>query len=457
MSKKVLYITGIVLVCSICRLQADVINSTWVGGSQGEWGEAKYWADPNNWDPHVVPDNNGDTFAVTIDSDTGIIQLHLKQVRTIDRLDCYGEVWMYMGDPNWIQLTINEPNGLTNYGVFRLFIHGSEFDRIVGNITNRGVMELKSKIGYIVGNVTNASGAELDLIDLWTTGSISNLADGMIWIGHTVETGNVENTGSIMLLPASELVAYNTLHNTGEIKMNGGFCGSDNLLHNDTDGVIKGFGVVFAEELLQNEGQISAFGGSLTIACEGSFTNTGTLGNMCVSSLYISSTDDVSNQSKMVINPGGGVAFDCNLVNEPNATIQLNGGTLASSTSTITQQAGATFEGFGAISSDVIISPKGIVRLTGPTNIVGDVEIDEDATLEISDGLTLITGHVTCDGTIHMKGGWMVPQGGISGSCNIVWEPGPYSHVADFNLDGQVDFEDFSFFADTWLWEADWR
>jgi len=77
--------------------------------------------------------------------------------------------------------------------------------------------------------------------------------------------------------------------------------------------------------------------------------------------------------------------------------------------------------------------------------------------LEISDGTTLITGHTTCNGTIHIKGGRIIPQGGLSGACNIVWEPGTYANVADFNLDGTDNFKDFADFADTWLWRSAWR
>ncbi|MHC4556416.1 MAG: hypothetical protein ACYTFW_06850 [Planctomycetota bacterium] len=34
---------------------------------------------------------------------------------------------------------------------------------------------------------------------------------------------------------------------------------------------------------------------------------------------------------------------------------------------------------------------------------------------------------------------------------------GVYTHIADFNLDGAVNFKDFIAFADTWLWQTSWR
>lgn len=67
------------------------------------------------------------------------------------------------------------------------------------------------------------------------------------------------------------------------------------------------------------------------------------------------------------------------------------------------------------------------------------------------------TGQTTCNGTIHIKGGYVIPQGGLSGNCNVIWEPGLYTNVADFNLDGQVNLKDFAYFADVWLWQSAWR
>ena len=461
MFRKIFALAAIVLIVGVCNLQAAQIASTWTGGSQGEWGNAKLWADPCNWNPAIVPDNDMiNTFAVTIDAGGDVVQIRLQQERTIDRLDCYGNIRMYMGDPNWIELTLNEPNGLTNYGEFTLFIHGSEFDRVVGNITNRGIMELRSSIGYIMGNVTNADGAELILTNLWVTGKIENSAGGLVDVERSTDVNNVENAGSIVIIPTGDLATNNTLHNTGEIQIYGGLCESEDVFHNDIGGIIKGFGVLYAEQLFQNEGQIIAFGGPLSVASDGSLTNTGTLGNMCLSTLYINPTEDVNNQGNITIKPGGGIAFDCHLINEPNATIQLNGGTLALNDSTVTQQAGATFEGFGTISGGsggIVIKPDAEVKLTASTNIVGNVEINEDATLEISDGVTLVTGQTVCDGTIHMKGGYIVPQGGLSGNCDIIWEHGLYTNASDFNLDGQVNFEDFAYMADTWLWQTAWQ
>jgi hypothetical protein len=133
-----------------------------------------------------------------------------------------------------------------------------------------------------------------------------------------------------------------------------------------------------------------------------------------MSSLHIRPAEDVNNLGTIEVNAGGGVAFDCNMVNEPNAVIKLLGGTIAAKT--ITQSAGAIFEGFGGITGNVMINPNGLIELTGPTNIVGDVTVEHKAVLEISNGQTLIVGHTTNNGEIRVVNGDVVSQGGYSGS-----------------------------------------
>ncbi len=179
--------------------------------------------------------------------------------------------------------------------------------------------------------------------------------------------------------------------------------------------------------------------------------------------MHIKLAVDINNNGTIEVNAGGGVAFDCNLINEPNnllsepnGVINLLGGNLAATT--ITQKAGAVFQGFGTITGGVVIEPNGLIELTGPTNIVGDVTIDPNATLEISDGTTLVTGDCACNnGTIHMIGGRIIIQGTFTNdNCNIIWEPGTYTNAADFNLDGTVNNKDLAAFAATWLWQAAW-
>jgi len=170
---------------------------------------------------------------------------------------------------------------------------------------------------------------------------------------------------------------------------------------------------------------------------------------------FLPAVGDVDNTGTIDVNRAGAVTIKGNLNNKPNGAIRLLGGTL--SANTIRQSEGATFEGFGGVTGDVVIKREGIIKLTGPTSIVGDVSIERDAELEISDGQVLITGHATCDGTIHMKGGQIIPQGGLSGDCNIISEPSIYSDMADFTLDGKTNFRQLVVLADTWLYQTNWN
>jgi len=419
MFRKKLALIAILCTFFAGNLQAEQIHSTWVGESRGDWETAI------NWNPALVPENGANTFAVTISGD---VNVDLDESHFIDQLDCYGNVRLGInngGLSEWVILKVVGPNGLRNHGYLS---------------TDSQVML------DIEWNLVNFAGSTID-----------TAVNGGIDVD-----GNIENAGLIISCPPVGLMS-SEVHNVGQIIVYGGVCSiGEEIWDNDSTGIIRGFGTLAfgtrGVRTLINKGKIYTTGGGLTVATNGLSSNTGTIGNTTLTSLnlmHVGIPSDMSNFGTIEVNAGGGVAFDCNLVNEPNGTIKLLGGTLAGQT--ITQKAGASLQGFGGITGDVVIDPDGIIKLTGPTNIIGDVTISSGATLQISDGLTLITGQTTCNGTIHIKGGYLIPQGGLSGNCNIIWEPGLYTNVADFNLDGKVNLKDFAYFADTWLWQTAWR
>jgi hypothetical protein len=404
----------------------------------------------------------GDSYVVTINKpplNIDEVTVGLYGTTIIDRLDCYGKVNLENWSDYYVWLTIPqsnppyppEPNCLANHGDLNID------DRInitadVRNLPGATLVFGKHIMGEhinIFGNLYNEAGATI----LCDAGEL------------LIRDGSLVNAGMVMITPHSGLSVYKRLYNSGGIEIYGGECSADDILDNDSVGTIEGFGVVYAGPPLINKGRIYASGGSLAVATEGQVSNLGVIGNSPGASLNIKIIDipgnetnyllaDANNLGKIEVNAGGSVVFDCNLVNDPNALINLLGGTVAAEK--ITQKPGATLQGFGGITTDVLISPDGIIKFTGPTNIVGDVNISEGATLEVSDGTTLITGHCTCnEGTIHMIGGAIILQGGFTNNnCRIVWEPGLYTNVADFNLDGKVNLKDFAYFADTWLWES---
>lgn len=435
MFKQTFFLTILLSIFCTNSVKGAVIDSNWVGGCC-----ARYWSDANNWNPNIVPDNGGgNTFVVTINANTNYIDVILEQDRTIDRIDCYssGEYDIDLGGNN-VELTFASPNGLTNHGNLTIADLANVDVFIIGNVRNYGSLAFDGEVG-VDGNLQNFENGELAILKGETS----------------VESGRLENLGLLVIPSPGKLLADPCLANIGQVRMNGGLC-DVGILDNNSTATISGYGTFYTSDLIRNEGEIYAAGGSLVIVSEGSLTNTGILGNKPMASLnimHVGLPKDINNLGKIEVNAGGGVIFDCNLINEPNGIIQLKGGTLAATT--ITQTADANFAGFGGITGDIVIDPNGIIKLAGPTNIVGDVNISANATLEISDGVTLVTGHTTNNGTIHMKGGRIIPQGGITNNGNVIWETGTYNNVADFNLDGQVNFKDFASFAETWLWQAD--
>ena len=436
MFNRILFSAAVLSILLACNVQGEVYHSTWVGGCCNG-----YWDDANNWYPKIVPDNDGEnTFDVTIDANNNYVDVILYKDRTVNRLDCYSadQYDIDLGG-NGITLTLATSDGLANYGNLNIADLGFVVVDIDGNVRNYKNLEFDGHID-IDGDLLNFEKAELEI----STGETS------------AEGGQLVNAGTVTICSLRTFATEPEYINSGHIQINGGAYGAE-ILRNMSTGTVRGFGSLEAEQLL-NEGNISAAGGVLSVHIDNPMTNTGTLRNEPIASLNIihaGQSGNMKNLGMINVGTGGGVAFDCNLVNEPNGVIKLFGGAL--SATMITQKADATLQGFGGITGDIVIGPDGIIKLTGPTNIVGDVEIDPNATLEVSDGLTLITGQTTCNGTIHIKGGYLIPQGGLSGNCNVIWEPGLYTNVADFNLDGQVNLKDFAYFADVWLWQTAWR
>ena len=409
MFNKGLVLAAIIAIPSIGSYAAT-INSTWVGGEDGAWENAA------NWSPAMVPDNNGaNTFNVTIAAEIiegNDISIGLTQSHTINCMDCNitgDDVVLDFG--KWtlenVEITLTDANGITNYG-------GLDFGQI-----------------NIAGNINNVSGAYLCIEDSYISGNIHNQAnaildfEGLIEVeGEKIQDGNnIENAGTICFWgPVADLYSEGTFSNTGQINLYAADCAASKIM-NSSSGVIQGSGSIGIESdggLFQNDGLISASGGALIIfSVNSDFVNNGTLRSEPSCALHIkpeflgATPSDVNNAGTIEIKPGGGVTFYYNLINQPTGQIKLLAGTLAATT--ITQSAGATLEGFGNIAGNVIIEDNGIVKLTGPTNIVGDMTVLSGSKLKIGDGQTLITGQTENEGTIELIGGTVIYQGGYDG------------------------------------------
>lgn len=386
---------------------ADVIVSNWMGQDENEWMDSAKWL------PKRIPFNNGgDTFAVTINTlertriRAGFVANPSAGIR-IDTLDCYGDVDLEFGE---VPLVLADPNGLTNYGRFQISGAGVEHT-IVGNFNN-----------------TNS---------------------GYIQSAHSVELhGTLTNAGELFLVPHSAFSIDANITNEGEVLIYAGMISCGSVWDNMPGGTIKGEGLIYVNLAFNNQGIVTA-SGPLLIATNGAVINSGTLCNDPLGALRIGHSVEpmpTVNEGTVEVNPGG-VAFEGDLVNEPNGIIQLRNGVVAAPL--IMHSAGATLEGFGGITGDLIMEPNSLVKLAGPTQIVGNLQIGSDATLQISDGTTIVTGLTICEGNIRLVGGRIIPQGGLNGTCNITWESSLNSNAADFNLDGKVNFADYAYFADT--------
>jgi hypothetical protein len=394
MSTKQFTLAVVVLALLACQLQAGIVNSKWVGGSSGQWETA------SNWNPAIVPDNSATrTFAVTIDGGTGGVKVILAYGHGIDSMWCYGDVTF---QPSMqyapVKLSMANPSGLTNYQEFH---------------TTAWAVRL-IEIG---GNVNNTSGATIDFWGVKVWGDLINPAGGSVQINGSASTGNTTNDGNLLI--ADKFTVHGKLANSGQIDIYN--CGYDcDAFENTVAGKVTGFGTGFCASSWTNEGKILATGGSLCLlTISGSVANLGTLANDPLAAMNIKHMGQglppaANNSGTIEVNAGGGIAFDCDLVNEANAVIKLLGGTLAAKT--VTQKVGAILQGFGWITGNVVIESNAVIRLTGPTNIVGNLTIAEGATLDISDGTVLVTGLTTCNGgTIQTRNATIITQGGTSG------------------------------------------
>jgi len=238
--------------------------------------------------------------------------------------------------------------------------------------------------------------------------------------------GGVVNYGRGTLAFDPALWAQQRVENYGPVDMYfAGYSGQGGF-KNHAPGKIKGCGYVgSAGGPVENAGTIMSFGGPLIIISgTSSVSNSGILTASPGTTLTVvtPATPEIKNQGTIEVCLGGTVVFDCNLVNEAAAVMKLSGGTLAAKR--ITQTRGATLQGFGGISGNLVIDPNAVVTLIGPTQIVGDVQVSKGGKLEVSNGTTFITGQVTGGGTIYMKDGNVVPLGGFSSDCIVIRESG---------------------------------
>lgn len=409
-------VVAFAMVWAIWSCNAFADQSVWIGPDGGSWQNA------NNWSPKQVPDNNmipGVSYSVTI-ATTQRTRINLQQGVEINSLVCSGDVDFEHSQPTPIVIT---GTGLVNNG--RLEFSGVGPHDVKGSFVNSSGAELQPS------NLLNIDG------DLTNEGSIFLLGSSEYTGLDVGEGGVITNNGKIVILH-SHVVA--------------------NGFINGSSGAIEGSGWIGVGETIQNQGIISASFGELSILfAGGGLSNTGTIRNSAGASVLVTHLffeGEISNEGMVEVNAGGGVTFDTTVRNKSAGTLKLLDGVLAAPSIIQTKDAG--FSGFGTITGNIVIEQDGKIQLTGPANVIGTVDIGANATLEISDGQTLITGHTTNNGTIHLKSGGIGRfQGGLTDNGDIIHESGSYytqeelEHAVgevirkyDPSLDGKVGLEE---------------
>lgn len=376
------------ILCAISCGNAFAVDSNWTGPDGGSW------QNPDNWFPPGVPDNDvspGVTYDVTI-STTEKVRIGFSESVKVSSLTCSGEVDFEHGGGN-MSLTITE-----------------------APLVNNGKMQFSGQGPYTLhGSFVNNSEAELMLSNLLQVKVGNVINDGQILIVGTEEhTGLVISDGGVLTNNGKIVNFHSSLSATG--------------ITNGPLGEIEGSGWILAGTI-ENQGLISASFGELSvISYEAILSNSGTIRNTAGASVvvtYFLAVGELSNEGMVEVNAGGGVTFNIPVQNEATGIIKLFDGVLA--TPNIIQTVDAGFSGFGTITGNITIEQGGGIQLTGPTNVIGTVDIGTNATLEISDGQTLITGHTTNDGSIHLKSGGIGRfQGGLTDNGTIIHETGSY-------------------------------
>ncbi|MCP4711227.1 MAG: hypothetical protein GY869_21620, partial [Planctomycetes bacterium] len=222
-------------------------------------------------------------------------------------------------------------------------------------------------------------------------GNLINTISGYFDVSSQVDIiGDLINYGQIINTPGNSLFVENDLTNLGIIFVYNGNVSSQDIFENTASGVLQGFGVCYSDTELRNFGNIRSYGGSMVLASSGMVSNQGVIinsPNTFLNIVHIGSSADFNNSGTLQVNQGGGISVDNNLNNFPTTTIELRGGTLTAQS--ISMPPGASFSGFGGITGNILMIHNSVIQLTGPTNIVGDVTLDNSTTLQISDGQTL--------------------------------------------------------------------
>ena len=272
------------------------------------------------------------------------------------------------------------------------------------------------------------------------TGTLAIGKQGQLVLdGGSLLAGSIAQDGELVVSKDSMLVANmklgalsrtqldanltnaGTLTLTRNLLNEHGITGSATLV-NHASGTITGTGSI--ETRVSNAGTLQSKGGDLTLAGQ-TFYNTGLVRNGVGSNLFINAAT-VTNLGQVQVQSGGSLVFNANLSVQPDKSLQLLGGTLA--TPKLSNFAGGMVSGFGTLVGD--LRNLGKVNFYGPTTIVGSVINEAGGDLLVRNDQTLITGDLINHGTLRTLGGKVVYEGTFTNLGAYISDPSE-SHFTD--------------------------
>ena len=397
-------------------------TANWTGG-QGVWDDA------SNWDTEVYPDNfmTGDEWTCIIDGGASWVDVGLQNSQTVSYVQTYSTADGGVHIVNWASWASLAFVTLTNHGTLEL--HGME---VSGNIVNNGSAEMEMEYLRVTGNVDNFG--DMQCFDVDMDGDFTNRAGAQVEVEHMleVEDGTFTNDGTAVLTPFGSLDAFESLINNNLVLLYGGECSSGGTFVNN--GRAQGGGFLHSGTQINNAGVILSENADLTVhtggtAVFGTVINAGSLGNSPGTSLHVMAAS-VDHTGVIEVNSQGAVTFTCDLTNPAGAEISLSGGAL--SAPNVTNQAGASFSGFGQVAGN--LTNQGNVDFFGDSQIVGNLYNEVGALLGIRNGDLLIVGDSVNDGTMKAYNGQVFFEGGLINNGEINIDPA----VAVFAEDLQV-------------------
>ncbi len=284
-----------------------------------------------------------------------------------------------------------------------------------GGATNAGVTAIFTNLNTIIGSGTVYGGGAFNTNGVGIDKSIVNIgtviaSNGVLTLNTGVATSQrgLANLGTMIIATTNDtlvlartaevtptLTNLNYVYNSGTILINGGTLTSDTSVTNNDEsislpGLIQGFGTIALTNQLVNLGTIrstnSAAGGDGILRFV----------NPAGSALQI-------NQGGTLVVEGGSQMIFGGDTNAPllnSGTIVMNGGILSSGQ--LTNSFGATFRGFGTITSSIINSGTGLATsLSAPLHLTGSTVFNQASGVLGANGGGLIVDTVfTNAGTV---------------------------------------------------------